>query len=98
MRLLYKFTVIVNPAIGGAILHKSAENGVVEFEMRVITDLDVNSERLSACLNNGNRLRVTIVGHKEGCAAWSDRTTKRDHLRCCRRFIQERCDPNIDQR
>ena len=87
MRLLYKFTVIVNPAIGGGILHKRAENGVVEFEMRVITDLDVNSERLRACLNNGNRLRVTIVGHKEGFAVWSDRTTKRHRLRCCSRFV-----------
>ena len=43
MRLLYKFTVIVNPAIGGGILHKRAENGVVEFETRVIADLDLDT-------------------------------------------------------
>src|SRR6476646_5384432 len=64
-----KLRVIVDRAIGRGILNKRAENCTVEFEPRVIADLDLDPQRLRAGLNHGNRLWMTIVGNKEGLFA-----------------------------
>ncbi len=71
MRLSDKLGVIVDRAIGRGILNKRAENCAVEFEPRVIADLDLDPERLRAGLNDGNRLGMTIIGNKERLPIWN---------------------------
>ena len=71
MRLPDELGVIVDRAIGRGILNKRAENCAVEFELRVIADLDLDPERLRACLNDGNRLGMTIIGNKERLPIWN---------------------------
>jgi len=61
MRLPDECGVITNRAIRGGVLDECAENGVVEFEPRVIVDLDLDAKRLRAGLNDGNSLGMTIV-------------------------------------
>ena len=87
MRLPNKLAVIINRAIRGGILHERAENGVAEFEMRVVADLNLNSEWFCACLDHRNCLRVNIVSDEERFATPNDCMTKRHRFGCGRRFI-----------
>src|ERR1041384_224582 len=48
MRLPDELGVIANRAVGRGILHQRAENSVVEFEPRIILDLNLDAERLCA--------------------------------------------------
>ena len=75
-------------------MNKRAENCAVEFEPRVIADLDLDPERLRAGLNDGNRLGMTIIGNKERLAIRNNCVTKRHRLRTSGRFVQHRsvCD------
>src|SRR5207247_3909910 len=67
-----------------------------EFETRVIVDLDLNSERLRARLDDSNRLRMTIVGDKKSflvagvTAPGYSGMTKRHRLGGGRGFIEQR--------
>src|SRR4029077_3902334 len=65
MRLLDKLGVMVDRAVGRGILNKRAENCAVEFEPRVIANLDFDPERLRAGLKDGNRCGMTIIGNKD---------------------------------
>jgi hypothetical protein len=89
MRMPDKFAVIVNRAVGGGILNESAENRVVELKTRVIAGLDLNAERLRACLNDGNRLGMTIIGDKKCFPIRNNRVTKRHRFSSGRGFVQE---------
>ena len=88
MRLPDELGVIVDRAIGRGILNKRAENCAVEFELRVIADLDLDPERLRAGLNDGNRLGMTIIGNKERLPIWNYRVTKRHRFCSGRCFVQ----------
>ena len=90
MRLPDEIGVVVNGAIRGWVLDECAENGVVEFETRVIVDLDLDPERLRACLDNANRLRMTIVGDEERFSIRCNRVAKRHRFGGGRGFIQQR--------
>src|SRR5262249_17138132 len=69
-------------------LNKRAENCAVEFELRVIADLDLDPERLRPGLNDGNRLGMTMICDKEGIAIWNYRVTKRHRFGSGRGFVQ----------
>ncbi len=88
MRLLDELGVIVDRPIGRGILNKRAENCAVEFESRVIADLDLDPERLRAGLNDGNRLGMTIIGNKERLPIWNYRVTKRHRFSSSSCFVQ----------
>ena len=94
MRLPDECGVITNRAIRGGVLDECAENGVVEFEPRVIVDLDLDAKRLRAGLNDGNSLGMTIVGDEKFVSTGSDRMTKRHRFGGGGRFVQKRrvCD------
>ena len=98
MRLPDEIGIIVNRAIGCGILDKSAKDGVVEFEVRVIADLDLNPERFRACLDNGNCLWVTNISDEESFPIWRDRMTKRHRLGRGSRFVQQRCVCDVERR
>ena len=97
MRPLYEVCIIVNCAIGGGILDKRAENGLVELILCEIADLNLDAERLCACLHNSNRLWVTIVGDKKRFAIRDDRMTKRHRFGGGRGFIKQRRIGNLER-
>src|SRR5438128_1745985 len=90
--------VIVNRAIGRRILGKHAENRVVELETRVIADLDLDSERFRAGLNDGDCLWMTIIGDEERFPIWNDRMTKRHRFGGGSGFVKQSRVRNIQRR
>src|SRR5204863_10002644 len=90
MRPLNEICVVVNRALSSRILDERTENVVVESETRIITDLNCNPKRFRPCLNNGDRLRVTIVSDKERFAIRNDCMTKRHCLSGGSGFIKQR--------
>ena len=65
---------------------------------RVIADLDLDPERLRAGLNDGNRLRVTIIGDEERFAIWNSCVTKRHRFSGGCRFVQQRRVRDVERR
>ena len=95
--------VIIDGAIGRRILYERAENWTVEFESRIIANFNLDPEWIRACLNNGNCLRMTIIGDKKyfpatGVSAPGCSLTKRHRFSCGRRFVQHRCIGNVERR
>ena len=98
VRLPDDIGIIVNRTIGRGILDERAKDGAVESKTRVFADLDLDSERLRARLDDGNCLWVTIVGDEEGFPIWRDRMTKRHRFRSGRGFVQQRCVCDVERR
>ena len=98
VRLPDEIGIIVNRAIGRGILDERAKDGVVESKTRIIGDLDLDSERLRARLNNGNCLWVTNISDEESFPIWRDRMTKRHRLGRGSRFVQQRCVCDVERR
>ena len=65
MCFLDEVAVVVNRAICRRILHQRAKNGAVKFETRKVVDIDLNSERFRAGLDDFDRLRMTIACHEK---------------------------------
>ena len=89
MRLPNKFSVIVNCAVCGWILHKCAKNGVVEFEARKVVDLDLDTERLRAGTHDFNGLRVAIVRDEKSFPRSNDSVAERHRFGGGGCFIEE---------
>ena len=96
MRLSDKFSVIVNCAVRGWILHKCAKNGVVEFEAREVVDLDLDAERLRAGTHDLNGLRVAIVCDQKSFSRSSDSVAERHRFGGGGCFVEERCVADIE--
>src|SRR5206468_12527531 len=93
VRLLNEIGEVIDYAIGRWILDERAKNGIAKFEARVVADLDLDTQRLGACLNDGYRLRVTIICDEKCFPIWHGRMTKRHRFGGRRGFVQERCSP-----
>src|SRR4029450_1675118 len=90
VRFLNKIAVIVNCAVGGGILDECAKNSVVEFETRVIVDLDLDTERLRTRLNDSNGLRMAVVGDNKRFSIWNASVTERHRFGGGCGFIEQR--------
>ena len=62
----------------------------------MIADLDLDPERLCACLHNSDRLRVTIMGNEESVPVWDNCVTKGHRFRGRGGLVQERCVRDIE--
>ena len=96
MCLLNKLTVIVNRPVRGGILDKCAKNGVVEFELRKIVDLDLDADRLRPGANDFNGLRMAVVRDEKHFPVGNDRMTKRHCFGGGGGFIEKRRVRNIE--
>src|SRR6266536_2872743 len=76
VRLPNEFAVIIDRAVRGGILDKSAKNSVLEFEAREIADDEFDTERFRAGAHDCNSLRVTIVCNEENFPARNSGVTK----------------------
>src|ERR671936_2677129 len=76
VRLPDQFGVIVNRAVSRGILHERAKNRIVEFEARIIINLDVDPERFRAGLDDLDRLRMTAVRDEKCFAIRCNRMTE----------------------
>ena len=81
--------VVINCAIGGGILDECAKGRVVEFEARIITDLNLNPERFRSCLDDGDRLRVAIIGDEKSFSIGNNCVTKRHRFGGGSGFVQQ---------
>src|SRR6266550_2118658 len=80
VRLPNEFAVIIDRAVRGGILDKSAKNSVLEFEAREIADDELDTERFRAGAHDCNNLRVTIVCNEENFPARNSGVTKPHRL------------------
>src|SRR5215831_7114449 len=65
MQSLKKRRVVNNLAVCRRILYKRPKEGDGEIPGIVITDNDIDPQRLRTCFHDGNRLRMTGPGNKE---------------------------------
>ena len=89
VRLPDESSIIINRTVGRRILHQCAEDSLVEFEPRVIVDLNFDAERFCARAHDFDGLRMAILGHEESFPAGSDGVTERHRFGCGRCFIEQ---------
>ena len=76
-----------------------AEDLVVEFELRVVVDLNFDAERFRARPHNFDRLRMAIVGDKKSFAIGSRGVMTQCHrFRGSGRFVEQRCVGDVELR
>ncbi len=87
--------IVVNRAIGRGILRQRAKNRIVEFETRVIVDLEFDAERFRARANDVDGLRVAVIRDEKrflvtAGADCCNRLAKRHGFGRGRRFVKQR--------